>query len=109
MIYHFLQLKTSLKGLEMQLRLLVQKLLISGVEAAYKLCENFGGNSIYAPKSDSITKRLRDNSIKRDYKNGASIQQLCLDYNLSSNQVRVICSMAYLRQMSINEYLDESE
>ena len=74
---------------------------VIGVEAAYK--------SIYAPKSDSITKRLRDNSIKRDYKNGASIQQLCLDYNLSSNQVRVICSMAYLRQMSINEYLDESE
>lgn len=82
---------------------------VIGVEAAYKLCETFGGNPFYAPKSDSITKRLRDNSIKRDYKNGASIQQLCLDYNLSFNQVRAICSMAYLRQMSINEYLDESE
>ena len=82
---------------------------VIGVEAAYKLCENFGGNPFYAPKADSITKRLRDNNIKQDYRNGVSIQQLCLDYNLSFNQVRAICNMAYLRQISINEYLDESE
>lgn len=80
-----------------------------GLEAAYKLCSAAGGNYIYVPKTDSIQKRLRDLSIKNDYKNGMSIEQLCKKYNLSFNQVRVICSMAYMRQLSINEYLDESE
>ena len=81
---------------------------VIGVEAAYKLCENFGGNPFYAPTSDSITKRHRDKSIKRDYKNGLSIEQLSKKYNLSFNQVRAICKLTYLRQLSINEYLDES-
>lgn len=80
-----------------------------GLEAAYKLCSAAGGNNIYVPKTDSIQKRLRDLSIKNDYKNGMSIEQLCKKYNLSFNQVRAICSMAYMRQLSINEYLDESE
>lgn len=79
-----------------------------GLEAAYKLCSAAGGNYIYVPKTDSIQKRLRDLSIKNDYKNGMSIEQLCKKYNLSFNQVRVICSMAYIRQLSINEYLDKS-
>ncbi len=78
-----------------------------GIEAAYKLCKNFGGNPLYIPKADSISKRLRDNSIKQDYKNGVPINQLCKDYNLSFNQVRGICSLAYLRQLSIHEYIDE--
>ena len=80
-----------------------------GLEAAYKLCSAAGGNYIYVPKTDSIQKRLRDLSIKNDYKNGMSIEQLCKKYNLSFNQVRAICSMAYMRQLSINEYLDECE
>ena len=80
-----------------------------GLEAAYKLCSATGGNYIYVPKTDSIQKRLRDLSIKNDYKNGISIEQLCKKYNLSFNQIRAICSMAYMRQLSINEYLDESE
>ena len=80
-----------------------------GLEAAYKLCSAAGGNYIYVPKIDSIQKRLRDLSIKNDYKNGMSIEQLCKKYNLSFNQIRAICSMAYMRQLSINEYLDESK
>lgn len=80
-----------------------------GLEAAYKLCSAAGGNYIYVPKTDNIQKRLRDLSIKNDYKNGMSIEQLCKKYNLSFNQVRAICSMAYMRQLSINEYLDESK
>ena len=82
---------------------------IIGLEAAYKLCSAAGGNYIYVPKTDSIQKRLRDLSIKNDYKNGISIEQLCKKYNLSFNQVRAICSMAYMRQLSINEYLDENK
>ena len=80
-----------------------------GLEAAYKLCSAAGGNYIYVPKTDSIQKRLRDLSIKNDYKNGMSIEQLCKKYNLSFNQVRAICSMAYMRQLTINEYLEECE
>lgn len=82
---------------------------VIGVEAAYKLCEHFGGQPFYAPKVDSVLKRLRDNNIKHDYKHGASINELCQKYNLSFNQVRAICSMAYMRQLSINEYLDENK
>ena len=37
---------------------------VIGVEAAYKLCENFGWQPFYAPKIDSLVKRLRDESIK---------------------------------------------
>lgn len=79
-----------------------------GLEAVYKLCSATGGNYIYVPKIDRIQKRLRDLSIKNDYKNGISIEQLCKKYNLSFNQIRAICRIAYRRQLSINEYLDES-
>lgn len=81
---------------------------VIGVEAAYKLCETFGGQPFYAPKIDSLVKRLRDESIKQDYRKGISINQLCQDYNLSFNQVRAICNLAYMRQGSIDDYLNKS-
>lgn len=81
---------------------------VIGVEAAYKLCENFGGQPFYVPKIDSLVKRLRDESIKQDYKKGISINQLCQDYNLSFNQVRAICNLAYMRQGSIEDYLNKA-
>lgn len=81
---------------------------VIGVEAAYKLCENFGGQPFYAPKIDSLVKRLRDESIKQDYKKGISINQLCQDYNLSFNQVRAICNLAYMRQGTIDDYLNKT-
>lgn len=81
---------------------------VIGVEAAYKLCENFGGQPFYAPKIDNLVKRLRDESIKQDYKKGISINQLCQDYNLSFNQVRVICNLAYMRQGTIDDYLNKA-
>lgn len=80
-----------------------------GMEAAYKLCFAAGGNYIYVPKIDSIQKRLRDLSIKNDYRNGMTIDQLCKKYNLSFNQIRGICSLAYMRQLSVSEFLDKSE
>lgn len=80
---------------------------VIGIETAYKLCDAFGGNPIYLPKTDSIKKRLRDLSIRQDYRNGLSIEDLCKKYNLSFNQVRSICNLAYLKQISINEFLDE--
>lgn len=81
---------------------------VIGVEAAYKLCENFGGQPFYAPKIDSLVKRLRDESIKQDYRKGISINQLCQDYNLSFNQVRAICNLAYMRQGTIDDYLNKT-
>lgn len=81
---------------------------VIGVEAAYKLCENFGGQPFYIPKIDNLIKRLRDESIKQDYKKGISINQLCQDYNLSFNQVRAICNLAYMRQGTIDDYLNKA-
>lgn len=81
---------------------------VIGVVAAYKLCENFGGQPFYAPKIDSLVKRLRDESIKQDYRKGISINQLCQDYNLSFNQVRAICNLAYMRQGTIDDYLNKT-
>ena len=81
---------------------------VIGVEAAYKLCENFGGQPFYTPKIDNLIKRLRDESIKQDYKKGISINQLCQDYNLSFNQVRAICNLAYMRQGTIDDYLNKA-
>lgn len=81
---------------------------VIGVESAYKLCENFGGQPFYAPKIDSLIKRLRDESIKQDYRKGISINQLCQDYNLSFNQVRAICNLAYMRQGTIDDYLNKT-
>lgn len=34
-----------------------------GVKSAYKICDTFGGNPLYIPKTDCINKRLRDLSI----------------------------------------------
>lgn len=81
---------------------------IIGVEAAYKLSEKFGGQVLYLPKIDSLIKRLRDESIKQDYKNGVSFNQLCQDYNLSFSQVRAICNLAYMHQGTIDDYLKEN-
>ncbi len=81
--------------------------MLIGIEAAYKLCVNMGGSPLYIPKSDSVIKRLRDNNIKNDYKNGMSFSELCKKYNLAFNQIRLICQYPNLRQISLNEYIDE--
>ncbi len=80
-----------------------------GIKAAYKLCVHMGGNPLYIPKEETITSRLRDLNIKKDYKNGLSFTALVKKYNLSLNQIRLICQYSNLKQLSIHEYLDESE
>ncbi len=80
---------------------------VLGVEATFKLCENFGGMPLYIPKSDNIRKRLRDIGIQKEYKNGATVEELCKKYNLTSPYIRCICQLSKIRQLTIQEFLDE--
>ncbi|MGE4496323.1 MAG: Mor transcription activator family protein [Deferribacterales bacterium] len=64
---------------------------VVGMEGAIKLCEVFGGLEIYIPKMDYL-KRLERNRAIVDAYDGtqASIALLAKEYQLSSNQIRVI-------------------
>lgn len=64
------------------------------IEAAYKLCELYGGLSIYIPKAYSLTTRIRHKNIQDDYKNGLFFIDLAKKYNISSNHIIVICSQS---------------
>ena len=80
---------------------------VIGIEAAYKLCDYCGGNPIYVPKSNIVNKRLRDLNIQNDYKAGTPIQELVKKYDLNFSQIRSICQLAYMRQSSIEEFLNK--
>lgn len=78
-----------------------------GIEAAYKLCELYGGLSIYIPKVDYLTKRLRLLSIQEDYKKGVSFVEIAKKYNMSLNHIRVLCLHTPIKSASIEDYLDK--
>lgn len=78
-----------------------------GIEAAYKLCEVYGGLSIYVPKVDYLTKRLRYLSIQDDYKKGVSFVELAKKYDISLNHIRVICLHTRIKSASLEDYLDK--
>lgn len=80
---------------------------IIGIEAAYKLCDYCGGNPIYIPKSNLVNTRLRNLNIQKDYKAGTPIPELVKKYNLNFSQIRGICQMAYMRQPSVEEFLNK--
>lgn len=80
---------------------------IIGIEAAYKLCDYCGGNPIYIPKSNLVNTRLRNLNIQNDYKAGTPIPELVKKYNLNFSQIRSICQMAYMRQPSVEEFLNK--
>lgn len=79
-----------------------------GIEAAYKLCERYGGLSIYVPKVEYLTKRLRHLSIQDDYKKGLSFVELAKKYDISLNHIRVICLHTRIKSASIEDYLDKN-
>lgn len=78
-----------------------------GIEAAYKLCELYGGLSIYIPKVEYLTKRLRHLSIQDDYKKGLSFVELAKKYDISLNHIRVICLHTRIKSASVEDYLDK--
>jgi hypothetical protein len=65
---------------------LVQELI--GVEEAQKLIKSFGGSFIYIPKNNIIIERHQ--SIKQEFCNGASYNELALKYGYTKNYIRRI-------------------
>jgi Mor family transcriptional regulator len=63
---------------------------IVGPEAAKRMVESYAGTNIYYPKR--IVKKLRNQQIRKDFKDGASYLELTLRYGLSERHVRRIVS-----------------
>lgn len=61
-----------------------------GKEPTEKLCEEFGGSSIYIPKKDTWLRSVRNNNILIDNIAGLSLSELRKKYNLSENTIRNI-------------------
>lgn len=76
-----------------------------GMDVALKLSEFFGGTSIYIPKLDYIHRRVRNNSIRKEF-NGFNIPELCRKYDLTETQIRVILRA---KETTIEDFLEENE
>lgn len=63
-----------------------------GMEATMAIAEEFGGLSLYFPKLDRLSARLRDERIRAEYKDGYTIQELARRYGLSDRRIREIIS-----------------
>jgi len=61
---------------------------IIGPEAAKRLVEYYAGTNIYYPKR--IVKKLRNQQIRKEFKDGASYLELTARYGLSEQQIRNI-------------------
>lgn len=64
---------------------------IIGIESYIKLCQTFGGDTIYIQKYSELQKLERNAEIKAKY-NGYNSSQLAREYDLSERYVRIICS-----------------
>jgi len=64
---------------------------VIGLDAAKKIIEIFGGESIYVPKAESVIRMVRDRSIYKDFKEkGYHYREIAARYNLTTRHVRVI-------------------
>jgi Mor family transcriptional regulator len=59
-----------------------------GKEELYKVIEILGGSTIYIPKRDSIG--AHHNSIKQEFRNGASYHELAIKYGYTKSYIRKI-------------------
>lgn len=59
---------------------------IIGDEAARKLCEAMGGDTVYLPKPESLDAADKAERIRAEY-NGTNIKELALKYNLTRMRV----------------------
>lgn len=60
-----------------------------GIENYKKIVLEFGGQYIYIPKSETISRELRDREIKEQF-DGSNYRKIANKYNLSVGQVRRI-------------------
>lgn len=79
--------KLTLEDLEGEQRQLAE---IVGIEAYKRLVKVYGGsNDVYIAKESTITKKMRDEAINREF-NGYNIRNLRTKYGLSEASVRRI-------------------
>lgn len=60
-----------------------------GLNSAMKLARIYGGDFVYIPKYESITRPVRDRAILAEY-NGQNLKELAIKFNLSIRYVRTI-------------------
>lgn len=62
---------------------------IAGLDAALKLSIQFGGDTIYFPKKETLTRSRRNSVIKKQF-NGKNKQALFKKFNLTKRHIRTI-------------------
>lgn len=62
-----------------------------GVNAAKKIVEIFGGDSLYVPKPESVIRMARDRQIYSEF-NGQNQRELMQRYNLTFRRINGIIS-----------------
>lgn len=61
---------------------------ILGMDAFKKLIINYGGTAVYVPSSSSITRAVRNKTLKRDFR--GNYREVASVYRISENQARRI-------------------
>lgn len=79
---------------------------IIGIDSYIKLCQIFGGDTVYIQKYSELQKIERNAEIKAKF-NGYNSSQLAREYDLSERYVRTICSAYnYNKQLSIFDNIE---
>lgn len=60
-----------------------------GEENFFKICQVYGGGSVYIPTYSSVVRDKRNEDIVKRY-NGFNVKRLASEYRLSENHVRRI-------------------
>lgn len=64
---------------------------VIGVEATLKLCETFGGESLYIPLTDAVYAAVRRKWIREEYvQRGANPRWIARKYGISEREVQRI-------------------
>lgn len=75
---------------------------VIGIEAALRLCDAFGGASLYIPMTDAVyNDMVRDREIRRRYLLGCKIAQLAAQYGISERSVLRIVEGVRPNQISL--------
>ncbi len=64
---------------------------VIGIEATLLVAEIYGGEQVYFPKIEAITRPVRNGKIKADF-DGYNFGELAKKYNLTKTQIRQIVS-----------------
>ena len=59
----------------------------AGMQAALDIMLTLGGSTIYIPCVEDLQRRLRDESIRREYSGGSRVKELCRRYGLTQRTI----------------------